>query len=46
MGCSNPRPHGQNWAQETIPEEPAKEQMQQQSYYQKHGSTLLGLPGS
>ncbi len=42
MGCSNPHPHGQIWAQESIPEEPAKELVQQQSYYQKHGSTLLG----
>lgn len=42
MGCSNPHPHGQIWAQETIPEEPAKELVQQQSYYQKHDSTLLG----
>src|SRR6056297_2048212 len=25
MGCSNPHPHGQIWAQESIPVEPAKE---------------------
>ncbi|REL33046.1 UDP-glucose--hexose-1-phosphate uridylyltransferase [Rhodohalobacter sp. SW132] len=42
MGCSNPHPHGQIWAQETIPEEPAKELRQQSYYYQKHGTTLLG----
>lgn len=42
MGCSNPHPHGQVWAQETIPEEPAKELKQQKSYFKKHGRTLLG----
>lgn len=42
MGCSNPHPHGQIWAQETIPEEPAKELKQQKSYFNKHGRTLLG----
>lgn len=41
MGCSNPHPHGQIWAQETIPEEPAKELKQQVSYFDKHGRTLL-----
>lgn len=42
MGCSNPHPHGQIWAQETIPEEPAKELIQQRKYYESHGRTLLG----
>lgn len=41
MGCSNPHPHGQIWAQATIPEEPAKELIQQKSYYKKYGRTLL-----
>jgi len=41
MGCSNPHPHGQIWAQETIPVEPAKEQLQQQHYYDEHQSSLL-----
>lgn len=41
MGCSNPHPHGQIWAQETIPDEPAKELRCQQQYYNEHGSTLL-----
>lgn len=41
MGCSNPHPHGQIWAQETIPEEPAKELEQFKKYYEKHGCTLL-----
>lgn len=42
MGCSNPHPHGQIWAQETIPEEPAKELAQQKKYFEKNGRTLLG----
>lgn len=42
MGCSNPHPHGQIWAQQTIPDEPAKELSQQTNYYKKHGRTLLG----
>lgn len=42
MGCSNPHPHGQIWAQETIPEEPAKELIQQKNYFKKKGKTLLG----
>ncbi|NIR96292.1 MAG: UDP-glucose--hexose-1-phosphate uridylyltransferase, partial [Gammaproteobacteria bacterium] len=41
MGCSNPHPHGQIWAQDTIPDEPAKELTQQREYYKKHGNTLL-----
>jgi len=41
MGCSNPHPHGQIWAQETIPDEPAKELKQFKAYYQKKGSTIL-----
>lgn len=42
MGCSNPHPHGQIWAQETIPDEPRKELAAQEEYYRAHGSTLLG----
>lgn len=42
MGCSNPHPHGQIWAQESIPEEPLKELVQQEKYYKKNGKTLLG----
>lgn len=41
MGCSNPHPHGQIWAQQTIPDEPSKELKQQIKYYEDHGSTLL-----
>jgi UDPglucose--hexose-1-phosphate uridylyltransferase len=42
MGCSNPHPHGQIWAQEHIPDEPAKKQRAQANYHAKHGRTLLG----
>lgn len=41
MGCSNPHPHGQIWAQETIPDEPTKELKQQTEYYKDNGNTLL-----
>jgi len=41
MGCSNPHPHGQIWANKTIPNEPRKEQEAQQGYSAKHGSCLL-----
>lgn len=41
MGCSNPHPHGQIWAQATIPNEPAKKQNQQKQYYNNNGSGLL-----
>jgi UDPglucose--hexose-1-phosphate uridylyltransferase len=41
MGCSNPHPHGQIWAQETIPGEPAKEQEQQKKYHTLNNAALL-----
>ncbi|MBC6611225.1 UDP-glucose--hexose-1-phosphate uridylyltransferase [Hymenobacter sp. BT507] len=41
MGCSNPHPHGQIWAQRHVPGDPAKETIQQEAYFQKHGKTLL-----
>ncbi len=41
MGCSNPHPHGQIWAQESIPVEPQKKQEQQRKYFEKHTRTLL-----
>lgn len=41
MGCSNPHPHGQIWAQESIPDEPAKELKEFRKHYAKEGSTLL-----
>lgn len=41
MGCSNPHPHGQIWASDFIPTEPAKEDRCQKEYLEKHGSNLL-----
>jgi UDPglucose--hexose-1-phosphate uridylyltransferase len=41
MGCSNPHPHGQIWAQENIPVEPAKEQNHQEKYLKEHRSVML-----
>lgn len=41
MGCSNPHPHGQIWAQYSIPVEPAKETEMQKEYFSKKGKTLL-----
>jgi UDPglucose--hexose-1-phosphate uridylyltransferase len=41
MGCSNPHPHGQIWAQESIPDEPFKKQKAQLRYFEQHSRTLL-----
>ncbi|MDF9800517.1 UDPglucose--hexose-1-phosphate uridylyltransferase [Catalinimonas alkaloidigena] len=41
MGCSNPHPHGQIWAQSTVPMEPVLEGKHQGDYLQKNGSSLL-----
>ena len=41
MGCSNPHPHGQIWASDFIPNEPAKELVQQQVWFNQKGSPLL-----
>lgn len=41
MGCSNPHPHGQVWAQESIPNEVLKKTEKQREYFQKHGKSLL-----
>ena len=41
MGCSNPHPHGQIWANETVPNEPRKEQSSLADYRQRHGHCLL-----
>jgi UDPglucose--hexose-1-phosphate uridylyltransferase len=41
MGCSNPHPHGQIWASDYIPNEPAKELAQEQRWFANHGSPLL-----
>ena len=41
MGCSNPHPHGQIWAQRALPEEPARESERMLAHYQRTGRTLL-----
>jgi UDPglucose--hexose-1-phosphate uridylyltransferase len=41
MGASNPHPHGQIWATEHIPNEPALELAAQKEYFAQHGSPLL-----
>jgi UDPglucose--hexose-1-phosphate uridylyltransferase len=41
MGCSNPHPHGQIWAQQSMPVEPQKKQVSQLNYFTKHKRTLL-----
>ena len=38
----NPHPHGQIWAQRSIPQEVQKKTIQQQNYWNKQGSSLLG----
>ncbi|MCF8259848.1 MAG: UDP-glucose--hexose-1-phosphate uridylyltransferase [Melioribacteraceae bacterium] len=41
MGASNPHPHCQIWAQESLPMESLKETKQQKKYFDIHKSTLL-----
>lgn len=41
MGCSNPHPHCQIWAQESVPDIVAKEQKQQFEYFVENRRTLL-----
>lgn len=41
MGCSNPHPHGQIWAQYSIPLEVEKKSRHQLAYWEKKGHSLL-----
>ncbi|HWY22665.1 MAG TPA: UDP-glucose--hexose-1-phosphate uridylyltransferase [Candidatus Acidoferrum sp.] len=41
MGCSNPHPHGQIWATQSIPNEPRKEQKSLEEYRREHRSCML-----
>lgn len=41
MGCSNPHPHGQIWAQQSIPDEPFKKQLNFRKYYKRKKSTMV-----
>ncbi len=42
MGSSNPHPHGQIWAQSSVPREPALETARQREHHDRHHRTLLG----
>ena len=41
MGCSNPHPHGQIWAQSSLPTQIEKTQNSLKAYFDKNGSNLL-----
>ena len=41
MGCSNPHPHGQIWAQQTVPDLPAREGAEQEAFSRRRGACLL-----
>lgn len=41
MGCSNPHPHGQVWAEEILPDIPAREVENQKKYLNENGSSML-----
>jgi UDPglucose--hexose-1-phosphate uridylyltransferase len=41
MGASNPHPHAQIWANERVPNEPAKENTCAAAYFSAHGTCLL-----
>ena len=41
MGCSNPHPHGQVWAQQNVPTVSARERRAMQQYRGEHRSLLL-----
>jgi UDPglucose--hexose-1-phosphate uridylyltransferase len=41
MGCSNPHPHGQIWAMNALPSEPAKEDSHQRAHFAAAGHALL-----
>ena len=42
MGCSNPHPHGQIWAQNSIPKEVTHKTKRQSEYWDKNHRSLLG----
>jgi UDPglucose--hexose-1-phosphate uridylyltransferase len=41
MGCSNPHPHGQIWACDFMPDEPADEDRTQREWFARHGRAML-----
>lgn len=42
MGCSNPHPHGQIWAQNFIPLEAQRKDKNQKQYFHQYKKSLLG----
>lgn len=40
MGCSQPHPHGQIWANSFLPNEIERKERNLKAYYQEHGSNL------
>ena len=43
MGCSNPHPHGQIWAQTSIPAEPSKECYHQKKFFERNKKSMLSV---
>lgn len=41
MGCSNPHPHGQIWANNFLPNELAREEQTQKAWYAQYGEPML-----
>jgi len=41
MGCSNPHPHGQIWAQHSVPTEIIKKTASQKAYFEKNNLSLM-----
>lgn len=41
MGCSQPHPHGQIWANSFLPNEIERKDQQLKAYFEQHGSNLL-----
>ena len=41
MGASNPHPHGQIWASDSLPTDPAREDARQRQYFDRHRRPLL-----
>lgn len=42
MGCSNPHPHGQIWAQGSVPREVESKTVHQREYWEENQRSLLG----
>lgn len=41
MGCSSPHPHGQIWATDYVPAEPAREDETQAAWFAEHSASML-----